>query len=105
MYRTFVDNTIKEFQYNYEEERNRFIVAQFKKSICHTNSSYDDCMIPNFYLAGYNNEHNKYIIRKIPCYFSKALCGEHVGKREPNYDYGTEIDEYYEEYNGCIDYV
>jgi len=29
MYRTFVDDTIKEFQYNYEEERNRFIVAYY----------------------------------------------------------------------------
>ena len=30
MYRIFVDDTIKEFQYNYEEEKNKFIVAFFK---------------------------------------------------------------------------
>jgi len=29
MYKQFVDNTIKEFQYNNEEERNSFKVAFF----------------------------------------------------------------------------
>ena len=80
MYRTFVDNTIKEFQYNHEEELNRF-----NEGICLMNSSY--CMIPNFYLAGYNKKNNNV--------FSKALCGEHVGEIEPTYDY--------EEYDECID--
>ena len=97
MYRTFVDNTIKEFQYNYEEERNRFIVAYFNKS--ESFGKYEDYDPPNFFLAGYNNNKNKYIIRQIPCYFHKNIIGE----REPTYDYGTEIDNYYEEYDECID--
>jgi hypothetical protein len=99
MYRTFVDNTIKEFQYNYEEERNRFIVAYFNITMCKSFGGYEDYDPPNFFLAGYNNNKNKYIIRKIPCYFHKNIIGELV----PMYKYGTEIDNYYEKYDGCID--
>ena len=42
MYRAFVDNTIKEFQYNYEEEKNRFIVAYFNITMC---ERYEDMKI------------------------------------------------------------
>jgi len=99
MYRTFVDDTIKEFQYNYEEERNRFIVAYFNITMCESFGRYEDYDLPNFFLAGYNNNKNKYIIRQIPCYFHKNIIGERV----PMYKYGTEIDNYYEEYYECID--
>lgn len=95
MYRAFVDNTIKEFQYNYEEERNRFIVAYFNIRRCESKNDDD----PNFYLVGYNNNNNKYIIRQIPCYFHKNYFQEIT----PTYEYGSELEHYYEEYDECID--
>ena len=68
MYRQFVDNTIKEFQYNNEEERNSFIVAFFNDGdILHRNSK-NDIIDYNLYICGRNLETSKYIIRKIPCY-------------------------------------
>ena len=40
----------------------------------------------------------KYIIRKIPCYLDKSCIGE----LEPVYDYGTHIDNYYEEFDEMV---
>jgi len=66
MYRHFIDNTIKEFQYNNEEEINRFIVAFFNDGdIMNSN---DDIINYNLYICGRNLTTMKYIIRKIPCY-------------------------------------
>jgi len=99
MYKTFVDDTIKEFKYNYEEEINSFIVAYFDIEMCESFVRCEDYDPPNFFLAGYNNNKNKYIIKQIPCYFRK----NNIGERVPMYNYGTEIDNYYEEYDECID--
>ena len=95
----FVDDRIKEFQYNYEEEKNKFIVAFFKKSR-------EDLIGYNFYICGRNLATMKYIIRKIPCYliniYGKSKCGERVGELEPSYNYGTHVDNYYEEFDEVI---
>lgn len=40
----------------------------------------------------------KYIIRKILCY----LCKSKFGKREPSYNYGTHVDNYYEKFDEVI---
>ena len=102
MYRIFLDNTIKEFQYNYEEEKNKFIVACFKDGYLLRNNSSEDLIGYNFYICGRNLATMKYIIRKIPCYliniYGKSKCGERVGELEPTYNYGTHVDNYYEEF-------
>ena len=106
MYRIFVDNTIKEFQYNYEEEKNKFIVAFFKDGNTLRNNSRKDLIGYNFYICGRNLATMKYIIRKIPCYlyniYGKSKCGERVGELEPSYNYGTHVDNYYEEFDEVI---
>lgn len=79
MYKKFVDNAIKNFSVI-----NKFIAAHFNIDMC------------NFYLLGFNNKNNKYIITELHCYFSK------FGEKELTYEYNTEIDNYYEEYDECI---
>ena len=98
MYKTFVDNTIKEFQYNHEEEKNKFIVAIFKDGDSLKHNSQKDLISYNFYICGRNLATMKYIIRKIPCYLYKSC----VGELEPVYDYGTHIDNYYEEFDEMV---
>lgn len=98
MYRTFVNETIKEFQYNYEEEKNRFIVAFFSDGDILRNNSRKDLIGYNFYICGLNREKIKYIIRKIPCYLYKSMSGEF----EPTYNYGTHVDNYFEEFDEMI---
>lgn len=94
-YRSAVNNFIKEFQYNYEEVRNRHIVTYFNVKHCESN----DDMSYNLFLMGYNNRANRYIIQQAPCYFYTNL----IGKLEPLYDYETIKDTYYDEFDECVD--
>jgi hypothetical protein len=50
MYSKFVEDTIKEFEYNYEEQRNRFCVEYFNPCRLIIGNS-------NFYICGYNFRH------------------------------------------------
>ena len=106
MYKTFVDNTIKDFQYNYEEEKNKFIVALFKDGDSLKHNSQKELIDYNFYICGRNLATMKYIIRKIPCYlyniYGKSTRKNCIGELEPLYDYGTHIDNYYEEFDEMI---
>ena len=103
MYRQFVDDTIKDFEYNYEEQRNRFIVAFFNDGdILHMNSK-DDIVDYNFYICGRNLDTLEYIIRKIPCYLYHDKYMMERGERQPTYEYGTQKDSFYEEMDEMID--
>lgn len=102
MFRQFVDNTIKEFQYNYEEEKNRFIVAFFNDGDILKYNSKDDNIDYNFYICGRNLRTMKYIIRKIPCYLyhDKYMMGKY--EKQPTYEYCSEKDLFYEEFDDMI---
>jgi len=100
MYRQFVDNTIKEFQYNNEEEINRFIVAFFNDGdIMNSN---DDIINYNLYICGRNLTTMKYIIRKIPCYLYHDKYIMKNNERQPTYEYDTQKDLFYEEFDDMI---
>jgi|LakMenE01Jun11ns_1017448.scaffolds.fasta_scaffold9305490_1 hypothetical protein len=100
MYRHFVDNTIKEFQYNNEEEINRFIVAFFNDGdIMNSN---DDIINYNLYICGRNLTTMKYIIRKIPCYLYYDKYIMENFERQPTYEYDTQKDLFYEEFDDMI---
>lgn len=102
MYRQFVDNTIKEFQYNNEEERNSFKVAFFNNGdILHRNSK-NDIIDYNLYICGRNLETSKYIIRKIPCYLYHDKYIMEKNERQPSYKYDTQKDLFYEEFDDMI---
>ena len=102
MYRHFVDNTIKEFQYNNEEERNIFIVAFFNDGdILHRNSK-NDIINYNLYICGRNLETSKYIIRKIPCYLYHDKYIMEKYERQPTYEYDTQKDLFYKEFDDMI---
>lgn len=96
MYRQFVDNTIKEFQYNNEEEINRFIVAFFNDRDIMNSNNY------NLYICGRNLTTMKYIIRKIPCYLYHDKYIMKKYERQPTYEYCNKTDLFYEEFDDMI---
>ncbi len=102
MYRHFVDNTIKEFQYNNEEEINRFIVAFFNDGDIMNLNSNDDIIDYNLYICGRNLKTSKYIIRKIPCYLYHDKYIMEKIERQPTYEYDTQKDLFYEEFDDMI---
>ena len=102
MYRQFVDNTIKEFQYNNDEKRNRFIVAFFNDGDIFYMNYKDDIINYNLYICGRNLATMKYIIRKIPCYLYHDKYIMKNYERQPSYEYDTQKDLFYEEFDDMI---
>ena len=93
MFRSFMHDKIGEFEYHYEEERGTCYVAYFNHRLCK-----EQVTKPNFYICGYNLKHLKYVIKAIPCYLHKIGANE----LKPTYDYGTDVDNYYETFDEMI---